>query len=49
VLCWRARTAPTALYDVSRNGRRFLMLNPGEQEASAPMTLVANWSTGVKK
>jgi hypothetical protein len=38
---------PHPLYDVSGNGRRFLMLNPCEQEASAPMTVVANWSTGV--
>jgi Tol biopolymer transport system component len=43
------RTAPTALYDVTRDGQRFLMLNAAEQEPSAPMAVVVNWQAGLKK
>ncbi len=41
------RTAPTALYDVARDGKRFLMLNPGEPDANVPMTVVVNWRPSV--
>jgi len=34
---------PTGLYDVSRDGRRFLILNGVEPEAVAPLTVVVNW------
>jgi hypothetical protein len=43
------RTAPTALYDVTGDGKRFLMLNPAEQEANAQMTVAVNWHAGVRK
>jgi serine/threonine protein kinase/Tol biopolymer transport system component len=43
------KTARTARYDVTRDGQRFLMLGPGEPEANAPMTVVLNWRTGLKK
>jgi hypothetical protein len=43
------RTARTALYDVTRDGKRFLMVYPGEQEANAPMIVVVNWQAGLKK
>jgi hypothetical protein len=43
------RTALTALYAVTADGKRFLILNPAEQEANAPMTVVVNWLAGLKK
>jgi len=36
-------------YDVSPDGQRFLINTAPEQGASAPITVVLNWSTGLKK
>jgi Tol biopolymer transport system component len=36
-------------YDVSADGQRFLALVPPEQTSSAPLTLVQNWTAGLKK
>jgi hypothetical protein len=35
-------------YDASRDGRKFLF-NVGSQDASAPLNLVVNWTTLLKK
>jgi Tol biopolymer transport system component len=44
-----ARMPPTGLFDVSRDGKRFLVLNGAEPEANAPMTVVTNWSAGLRR
>ena len=55
VQAWRTEGAirdansPTALFDVTRDGKRFLMLTAAEQEPSALMTVVVNWHAGLKK
>ena len=36
-------------YDVSADGQRFLVITAPEQAASAPITVVVNWSAGLKK
>jgi hypothetical protein len=36
-------------YDVSLDGRRFLVNVPVENTASVPMTLVVNWPALMKK
>ncbi|HEY1336696.1 MAG TPA: protein kinase [Bryobacteraceae bacterium] len=36
-------------YDVSLDGQRFLVAAPTEQSAPEPLTLVQNWTTGLKK
>lgn len=36
-------------YDVSADGRRFLIPVPVEQETALPMTVVLNWMAGLKK
>jgi serine/threonine protein kinase/Tol biopolymer transport system component len=46
---FEVRMPPRGLFDVSRDGKRFLILGPVEPEASAPMTLVINWNAGLKK
>ncbi len=43
------RTGPTSRFDVSLDGRRFLMINAPEDTAAQPMTVVVNWHAGVKK
>lgn len=34
---------PTATYDVSRDGQRWLVLKGMDPEVAAPITLVVNW------
>ena len=46
---FETRTAPTALFDVTRDGKRFLMLTAAEQQPGALMTVVVNWHAGLKK
>jgi hypothetical protein len=46
---FETRTAATALFDVDRDGQRFLMLNAAEEEANAPMAVVINWHAGLRK
>jgi hypothetical protein len=36
-------------YDVSRDGQRFLVTMPNEQAGPEPLTLVENWTAGLKK
>jgi hypothetical protein len=36
-------------YDVTRDGKKFLMVNALVGEPSSPMTVVVNWETGLKK
>ena len=36
-------------YDVSADGQRFLINTAPEQAASAPITVVVNWTAGLKK
>ena len=36
-------------YDVSRDGRRFLVNALGEHSAPSPITVVLNWTAGLKK
>ena len=36
-------------YDVSADGQRFLINTAPEQAVSAPITVVLNWTAGLKK
>jgi hypothetical protein len=36
-------------YDVSADGQRFLIITAPEQNASTPITVVVNWTAGLKK
>ena len=38
-----------AQYDVTRDGQRFLINVPLEDTASSPITVVVNWTAGLKK
>jgi hypothetical protein len=40
---------PRFEYGVSADGQRFLVNTPPGQEASAPITVVLNWTAGLKK
>lgn len=40
---------PGALYDVTRDGQRFAMIVPVEESSPAPLTVVLNWTAGIKK
>lgn len=42
-------TATRYSYDVSADGQRFLINTTPEQAASAPITIVVNWTVGLKK
>ena len=47
---FQARTAGTGIpYDVSADGQHFLLNTFPEQTASAPITIVLNWTAGLKK
>ncbi|HLJ45115.1 MAG TPA: protein kinase [Bryobacteraceae bacterium] len=47
---FEARIPPTGLFDVTSDGKRFLMLNGTEQEGSAPMAVVVvNWLADTKR
>ena len=39
----------TTGYDVSADGQRFLALLPPEGEVAEPLTVVLNWTAGLKK
>ena len=41
--------AATNRYDVSADGQRFLINAPFENTSSAPITVVVNWTAGLKK
>ena len=38
-----------AQYDVTRDGQRFLLNVPIEETAPSPITVVLNWTAGLKK
>jgi Tol biopolymer transport system component/predicted Ser/Thr protein kinase len=44
-----AATGGGSSYDVSADGQRFLILVPEAGETSAPLTVVQNWTAGLKK
>ncbi|HEX3744689.1 MAG TPA: protein kinase [Bryobacteraceae bacterium] len=46
---FRVRMPPQGLYDVSHDGRRFLILDGIEPEVKAGVTVVVNWNVGVKR
>ena len=39
----------TYRYDVSADGQRFLILTSVEESAQTPLTVVTNWTVGLKK
>jgi Tol biopolymer transport system component len=41
--------ASSELYDVTRDGKKFLMVKGLVGEPSSPVTVVVNWETGLKK
>jgi len=43
------RAGPRSQYDVTADGQRFLINTAPEQAASAPITVVVNWTAGVGK
>jgi eukaryotic-like serine/threonine-protein kinase len=43
------RIAVTRLYDASPDGRRFLIVNPVDEAAAPPITVVVNWTSGIRK
>ena len=36
-------SAGTSVYDVTPDGKKFVMINRGTQQSPAPLTLVVNW------
>jgi Tol biopolymer transport system component len=44
-----ARTPGPASFDVTPDGKRFLLINSLEQGANPPMTVVINWAAGLKQ
>jgi hypothetical protein len=47
---FRTRAAAPALtYDVTADGQRFLVINSVDMEESSPLTLVVNWTAGLKR
>lgn len=45
----RVVTAGRYRYDVFLDGQRFLMITTIEESASAPVTVVVNWTAALKK
>ena len=44
-----AVSALGSVYDVTADGQRFLVNIPVDQKASAPITLVLNWTADLKR
>jgi hypothetical protein len=40
---------PGWLYDVSPDGKKFVVVSQGPQQATAPLTLVTNWPALLKQ
>lgn len=38
-----------SLYDVTRDGQRFLVITPIEEPSPSPLTVVLNWTAGLKR
>ena len=43
------RLGPARLFDVSPDGRRFLLIHPVDEAVAPPITLVVNWSAGIRR
>jgi hypothetical protein len=43
------RTAPSARFEVSRDGKRFLIVDLKALDNQPPMTLLLNWYAGLRK
>jgi len=43
------RLGSARLFDVSPDGQRFLLINPVEESATPPMTVVVNWNAGIHR
>jgi serine/threonine protein kinase/Tol biopolymer transport system component len=41
--------SPAALYDVTPDGKRFVVISPGREMAGTPATVVLNWEAALKK
>jgi Tol biopolymer transport system component len=46
---FETRMTSARLYDVSPDGRRFLLVNPLDEGAAPPMTVVVNWTSAIRK
>jgi Tol biopolymer transport system component len=46
---FETRMTAARLFDVSPDGRRFLLVNPVEEGAAPPMTVVVNWDAGIRR
>lgn len=40
---------PGNIYDVSRDGQRFVIITPIEEASPSPLTVILNWTVGLKK
>ncbi len=38
-----------SLYDVSNDGQRVLVITPVEESSPSPLTVVLNWTAGLKR
>jgi hypothetical protein len=36
-------------YDITRDGKKFLVVSPVEGDVSAPLTVTLNWEAALKK
>jgi len=46
---FEVRMSPASPFDVSRDGKRFLILDGVEPDVTTPITLVVNWNAGLKR
>ena len=46
---WMVGLSTNYVYDVSRDGQRFVAVQPIENEASEPLTLITNWPAALRK
>jgi hypothetical protein len=44
-----AKTATGSVFDVSADGKRFLVLDTGGEDPATPITIVLNWQATSKK
>jgi Tol biopolymer transport system component len=46
---WLVGLSTNYTYDVTRDGKRFIAIQPAEGETSEPLTLIANWPAALRK
>src|SRR5262249_20578211 len=46
---FETRIAVTRLFDVSPDGKRFLLVDPMDEAAAPPLTVVVNWNAGIRR